>query len=391
MNPWQSRFSSYASRIAPSAIFALKTMPRAADTINLGPGEPDASLFPAAELSRVLAEVLADPETATRALQYTVNAGDPELRDRIAAYMRSQGVECSARNVLITSGSQQALDLLTALFVEPGVKVGVQAPTYPGTLGILKAHGATIDTIDELGRTPSGAAIIFATANFHNPTGTTLDVDERLALLDLAENAGAVLVEDDPYETIRFDGRRLPSMLALELRRRPIDEARSVYVSSFSKSVAPGLRVAWTVGPAAIIEQLTLMKQSEDMQAGSLVQVCLAKAMDFVTERHVPRLRQAYRVRRDAMMSALHLNFGNEVSWTKPEGGFFVWLTLPHQVDAAALLTKAALAGVTYVPGSACSHDGSFANCLRLSYSSVSLDEIAEGVRRLATVVRSAI
>lgn len=391
MKTWQSRFSPYATRIAPSAIFGLAAMPRAADTINLGPGEPNATLFPAAKLSEIVSQTLDDPDAAARALQYTVNAGDPQLRERISDYMCAKGMPCSPRNILVTSGAQQALDLLTELLVVPSARVAVQTPTYPGALGIFKAHGADIMSIEQLQEDPAvDIAMIYAAAEFHNPTGTSLSLDERQALIDLARTTDAVLVEDDCYETMRYDGAPVPTMLALELREHTIESARTIYVSTFSKSICPGLRVGWIVAPAAVIDQLTLLKQSEDFQAGTLVQVCVASMMGFIMQQHVPMLRDVYRQRRDTMLAALSTHFGADVQWSKPSGGFFVWLTLPPHVDTTALLPRAAQAGVTYVPGAAFSHEGAYSNALRLSYSSVSLERITEGVRRLAAVVDDA-
>jgi DNA-binding transcriptional MocR family regulator len=391
MTPWQSRFSPYASRVTPSAIFELTTMPRAPDTINLGPGEPDASMFPVGALTKVLSQTLQTSSVAQRALQYTVNAGYPQLRQKICDYMRTKGVACSVENILVTNGAQQALDLLTELFVRPSTKVVVQAPTYPGALGVFKADGAEVVSIDQHKKSPrDDIALIYATANFHNPTGTSLSLEERRELIALAHMSSTVLVEDDPYETISLDGTPSHSMLSLELHERSIEDAHTIYVSTFSKSAAPGLRVGWVVAPAVIIERLTLLKQSEDLQAGTLAQVAVAGAMDFIMQEHVPRLRDAYRARRDTMLSALIENFGNDVQWTQPAGGFFIWLSLPPEINTSVLLSRAALEGVTYVPGSAFSHDGSFSNALRLSYSSVGTPLISEGVRRLAAVVRGA-
>ncbi|MES2939654.1 MAG: PLP-dependent aminotransferase family protein [Pseudomonadota bacterium] len=391
MTHWQEKFSPYAARIMPSAIFGLASMQRAPDTINLGPGEPDTGLFPAGQLADVISRTLRDPATAGRALQYTVNSGEPALRERICRYMRGKGVDCRPENILITSGAQQALDLLTELFVVPSARVAVQTPTYTGALGIFKAHGARIDSLDGLRASPAGgAAMVYANTNFQNPSGETLSVPERLELIALAEQADAILVEDDCYETMWFDEAPAPSILALELRGKSIEDARTFFVSTFSKSICPGLRVGWIVGAAAVIEQLTLMKQSEDFQAGTLVQIAVAELMDFIMDEHAPRLRGAYRARRDTMLAALERNFPEGVRWTQPSGGFFVWVTLPAHVDATALLPRAAQEGVTYVPGAAFSHDGSYTNALRLSYSSASLERIALGVQRLAAVVNAA-
>lgn len=387
MTSW--RFSGYASRVAPSAIRALAEMPRAADTIAFGPGEPDAALFPLAEIRSVMERILADPAAARRALQYGPSEGDPRLRDLIAARMAAQGVPCSRENVLLTNGSQQALHLAAALLVEPGGMVAVQTPTYPGALQIFGARGAVIRSVEEIERDAAARpSLLYAMANFHNPTGHSLDLGERHALLTLAEARGAILVEDDPYEALRFEGAPLPPLLALDTRNRGIDEARALYLGTFSKSVVPGFRVGWVVGPCAAIAAMALMKQTEDLQAGTFAQACLAELLEVGLALHIERLRAAFRRRRDAMIDALAGAAGNLATWTAPEGGFFVWLALPDGCDTAAMLPDAARNGVTYVPGPAFSHDGTGASCLRLSFSSAPPERIAEGVRRLAETIR---
>lgn len=384
------RFSAYASRLAPSAIRALAEMPRAADTIAFGPGEPDAALFPLAEIRGATARILAESAGARRALQYGPSEGDPRLRECIAAYMAAKGVRCGPENVLLTNGSQQALHFAAALLVEPGATVAVQAPTYPGALQIFSARGAAIRSVEEVERDAAARpALIYAMANFHNPTGRSLGLEERKALLALAEARGAILVEDDPYEVLRFGGEALPPLLALDMRGRAIDDARVLYLGTFSKSVVPGFRVGWAVGPRAAIAAMALMKQTEDLQAGTFAQACLADLFDAALGRHADRLRAAYRLRRDAMAETLAGMAGNLATWTVPDGGFFLWLTLPEGFDTAAMLPEAARIGVTYVPGSAFFHDGGGANRLRLSYSSAPPERIGEGVRRLAEAIRA--
>jgi DNA-binding transcriptional MocR family regulator len=388
MTNW--RFSGYANRLAPSAIRALAELPRAADTIAFGPGEPDAALFPLAGINDAMARILADPAASRRALQYGPSEGDPRLRELIAARMSASGVRCSRDNILLTNGSQQALHLAAALLVEPGGMVAVQAPTYPGALQIFGARGAHVRSIEEIGRDPSARpALLYAMANFQNPTGRSLDLGERHALLALAEARGAILVEDDPYEALRFAGDPPPPLLSLDARGLGIDAARALYLGTFSKSVVPGFRIGWVVGPRAAIAAMALMKQTEDLQAGTFAQACLADLLETGLEPHTERLRAAYRRRRDAMIEALAGAAGNLATWTAPKGGFFVWLALPDGHDTVAMLPEAARNGVTYVPGPAFFHDGSGASRLRLSYSSAPPERIGEGIRRLAETIRA--
>jgi DNA-binding transcriptional MocR family regulator len=385
----EHRFSRYANRIVPSAIRGLATMAKAADCISFGPGEPDPSLFPVAEVRDSLARILARPERARAALQYGPSEGDPALRDRICAYMRAKGVACERQNILLTNGAQQALDLVAELLVEPGASVLVQSPTYPGALQIFLAHGAQLRALEAAaGAAHDRPALIYAMSNFHNPTGATLSLAQRRDLVAQAQALDTILVEDDPYEVLRYEGEALPPLLAVDIGTRSIEEARTIYLGTFSKAVAPGFRVGWLVAPSAVVAKLALMKQSEDLQAGSLAQACLLDLFDGILNDHASRLREAYRIRRDTILSALQSELGNQASWVAPQGGFFIWLTLNAEVDAHALLSRAAAAGVTYVPGSAFQPDSRVTASLRLSFSAAPLERMEEGVRRLAKVLR---
>ncbi|MGO4837708.1 PLP-dependent aminotransferase family protein, partial [Rhizobiaceae sp. 2RAB30] len=239
--------------------------------------------------------------------------------------------------------------------------------------------------ISAIGDTLSGRpSLIYAMSNFQNPTGLSLSVAQRRDLVALAHRLGTVLVEDDPYEALRYDGEALPPLLATDLDGRSIEQARTIYLGSFSKSIAPGLRVGWAVGPQAVIEKLTLLKQTEDLQASSLAQAALGRLLVDGVEPFAAKAQRAYRGRRDRMAEALSKEFGNRGAWALPEGGFFFWLTLPEENDTARMLEKAAQFGVTYVPGIAFSHEGRGGNMLRLSFSSAAPERIEEGVRRLA-------
>jgi hypothetical protein len=266
--------------------------------------------------------------------------------------------------------------------------MAVQVPTYPGALQIFAARGAAIRSLEDIERDPAARpALIYAMANFHNPTGRSMALEERRALLALARARGAVVVEDDPYEVVRYEGEPLPPLLALDAP--VIDEARALYLGTFSKSVVPGFRIGWVVGPRPVIAALASMKQTEDLQAGMLAQACLADIFGTMSSVHAERLRAAYRKRRDAMVEALARAAGNLATWSVPSGGFFLWLTLPEGLDTSAMLPHAARNGVTYVPGRAFYHDGGGANRLRLSYSSAPPERIGEGVRRLVETIRA--
>ena len=386
MNSIDYRYSNYAERLTPSAIRALASIASPEDTIRLGPGEPDPDLFALDEFREAIEDLLSDGEEGRKALQYAPTAGSLELRRHICLQMTARGVEAAPENVLLVSGAQQGIHLAGSAFLNPGDRALVQTPTYPGALQILAACGAMVADMNETGGDEK-AGLVYAMSTFQNPTGITLSEIERRGILQIARDRDAVLVEDDPYEALRFDGAPVRCLLSLDAEDRSIDETRTLYLGTFSKSIAPGLRLGWIVGARPVIKKLTLMKQAEDLQVGTLAQSALVRLLDGGLEPLTDRLRTAYRARRDAMLEALRTEFGNRGTWNVPQGGFFIWVTLPSGMDSVDLLHEAAPLGVTFVPGAAFSHDGGCRNALRLSFSSVPPDRMAEGVRRLARAV----
>ncbi|WP_311028707.1 aminotransferase-like domain-containing protein [Mesorhizobium koreense] len=329
----------------------------------------------------VLRDIFDDTAAARSALQYGPSEGDMLLRQRLCSHMALRGVRCEPANILLTSGAQQALNLVSEAFVDPDDTVLVQSPTYPGALQVFLAHGARLAGLDARTAAPS---LIYAMSNFQNPTGVSLSLGQRQHLVALAHQLDTVLIEDDPYEALLYDGEALPSLLSIDVGEHSIEDARTLYFGTFSKSIAPGLRIGWVVGPALVVEKLALLKQTEDLQANSLAQAALGRLLAHGVEPFARPIQVAYRERRERMAEALRGEFGNRGAWSVPQGGFFFWLTLPMEIDTAAMLRHAAQLGVTYVPGIAFSHSGSGANTLRLSFSSAQPDRISEGVRRLA-------
>ena len=381
------RFTRYASSIKPSGIRALEALAATSkDLIAFGPGRPDDAMFPFAAFRDAHAAVLGPTGAAAHGLQYAPSEGSLALRSWLAARERSAGRRCEVDNVLITSGSQQAIHLITKLLAEPGDSVVVQSPTYPGMLQVLEANGASIITLDdaELAGPDFRPAFIYAMADFQNPTGATLSMAERENLVALARRLDTFLVEDNAYEVLRLEGEALPSLLDIAGRSGDVD--RTLYVGSFSKCAAPGMRLGWILGPSALIARLTLIKQTEDLQASTLSQDVMAHMADHIFGPHAEALRHAYKARRDRMLEALDSHITGKARWRRPSGGFFVWLTLDRAIDTTALLPRAIEAGVAYVPGQFFFHDQSGANHLRLSYSSVALDRMEEGVERLGRI-----
>ncbi len=386
MPDWTERFSDHARRALPSVIRGLDRIPQAEDTISFGAGAPDETVFPTEVLGSILAAIMSDKASAEIALQYGPTEGILPLRRAICAHMAALGVTCAPENVLITNGSQQGLHLASEALLNAGDRVLVDRHSYPGALQVFAALGTAAVTAEML---PAGTAVplVYVTPTFQNPTGQTLTLDERRALLADARKRDAVVIEDDPYEALRYGGTAPTPILSLDIGDGTIEQSRVVYLGTFSKSAVPGFRIGWTVGASAMIEKMALLKQTEDLQPGSLSQMVLARFMDGAFEAHTARLRDHYRARRDALASALRSEIGNRAAWNLPDGGCFFWLTLPEAIDAEELLRLAAPMGVTFIPGAAFSPPGQGRNALRLSFSHCPVPRIGEGMRRLASAI----
>jgi DNA-binding transcriptional MocR family regulator len=370
--------------------------------ISFAGGIPDPALFPVREVQAAYAEVLADRAVAGGALQYSVSEGHGGLRDWIVRHMARLGVACAQDNVLITCGSQQALEFLGRLLLSPGDTALVTAPTY---LGALQAFAGSEPRYDELNpehgnRTPRSFAeaaaanggrvkLAYVVPDFANPTGETLSLPARRRLLDLADELDIPVLEDAAYAALRFEGDPLPPIAALEVARRgSIDQARVIYCGTFSKVLSPGLRVGWIVASRPMIRRLVLIKQASDLNSATINQLVMHRLAEAVHDDRVAAARAAYRRRRDAMLEALARHMPEGVTWTQPKGGLFTWVRLSEGIDSGALLERAvAEAGVAFVPGAAFFFDGRARNALRLSYSLASEAEIESGIARLAKLI----
>ena len=371
------------------------------DIISFAGGIPDPALFPKAEFATAFAETLSGDQ-ANSALQYSISEGYKPLRDWIAAQMAALGIPCDAENILITSGSQQALDYLGKLMISPGDTVLCGWPTYLGALGAYNAYEPNYDRLDPKGNRDAesfrakaksaGGRVKFAylSVDFANPTGETLDRSAREAVLDLADELDIAVVEDAAYQTLRYDGEAIPPILALEIARKgSIEACRTLYCGSFSKSLAPGLRVGWICAAKEVISRLVLMKQAADLHSSTANQIVTEKIASRIFTDHVAKLRQVYGARRDHMLTALAREMPADVSWTKPEGGMFVWVTLPKGMDAGDLLAKSLKTErIAFVPGRAFFADGWNGNTLRLSFSCANEAAIDEGIKRLGRLIR---
>ena len=377
--------------------------------ISFAGGLPAPEMFPIQRFEEACHKVLT--QQAASALQYGTTEGYEPLRELIADNMARYGIKAKVENVLITSGSQQALDLIGKLFINRGDRVLVEAPTYLGALQAFNLYGAEYLSVpvDDNGlRTSlletqlrSAPKFMYVLPNFQNPSGTTLSEGRRHELVLQADKYGIPIVEDDPYGQLRYEGEHLPPLVVLDRENLRRDDGYSIgnviYLSTFSKTLAPGLRLGWIVAPPEIIGKLAQLKQGADLHTSTFTQfVAYEVARDGFIDKHVKLIRRVYRERRDVMLQALREFFRSEVTWTHPQGGLFLWVTLPEGLDMPAIFQSALEQNVAFVPGNSFyvtdgwekeGREGS--RHMRLNFSNASPEQIREGIGRLATAVRS--
>jgi DNA-binding transcriptional MocR family regulator len=398
MIEWENHYARRARRMAASEIRELLKLVDQPGLTSFAGGIPDPALFPRDAIAAAYGRILGDPRRAAAALQYSASEGYEPLRAWIAQDMAGRGVACGVDHILITSGAQQALDFIGKLFIARGDAVLVARPTYLGALQAFNAYEPRYGALPRRGDNSNAAArgarrraLGYVMADFQNPTGESLALAERHALLEAAAELDLPLVEDAAYEALRYDGDALPPLLALETARTgDIDAARVLYCGTFSKTVAPGLRLGWVAAPLPVIRRLVLVKQASDLHSAGIGQMVMHEVVQQVLPQALTAIRRAYRARRDAMLAALAREMPPRVRWTRPEGGMFLWLTLPERIDAAALLARAiAEARVAFVPGRAFHADGGGANTLRLNFTLADPAEIGEGIARLGALLRT--
>lgn len=397
---WAARFSHRMTRVRANEIRELLKLLDQPDILSFAGGIPDPALFPAARIQAGFDEILADPVLARQALQYSVSEGYLPLRRWIAERMARDGVDCDEHNILLTAGSQQALDLLGKLFLSPGDSVLVARPTYLGALQAFNAYEPTyIDLPQDALSVGADAQVLMAgrgprrlgyfVPDFANPTGQSLTLAEREALLDLAQALDMTLIEDGAYRELRFEGEALPTLLALDIARcGSIEDARTLFCGTLSKTLSPALRMGWVCGPRAVIEKLVLLKQGSDLHVSTINQMVAYRAVSEGYEQHLGVLRNAYGAKARAILAALARHMPPGVNWSRPRGGMFVWVWLPEGMDGAALLERAiAEERVAFVPGQPFFAEIPAANAIRLSYSLPTDDQIEDGVARLASLI----
>lgn len=392
MTAWAQRYASRIAGMVPSDIRELAKAMRQPDVISFGGGIPEPALFPHEVVADSFQRVLGDTKTARIALQYSESGGYMPLREWLAAYMASLGAPCGPENILITSGSQQGLDFVGRLFLSPGDTVLVEMPTYIGALRAFDACEAKYGALPGAANpTPPAAKFGYLMPDFQNPQGTSLTLAEREDLLDRAAALDLPLLEDSAYEKLRYEGNPIPPLIALEAKRAgSIDKGRVLYTGTFSKTIVPSLRVGWLVAPADVIAKLILIKQAADLHTSTLNQmVMMDLAQRMLNEDHLAHIRGVYKRRRDITLAALQTHMPAGVTWTKPEGGLYIWVTLPPGVDGSAFAAKALTENrVAVVSGKSCYAVHTVPNTIRLSFSLIPEDKAEEGVKRLAELLR---
>ncbi|WP_329791339.1 PLP-dependent aminotransferase family protein [Lentzea sp. DG1S-22] len=394
MDP-SERFSIRSRGLRASEIRALFAVAARPGVVSLAGGMPAADALPSQVLARILGEVAAEPG----ALQYATGQGAPGLREMICGVMAEEGIAAHPDDVVVTTGAQQALDLVTAVLADPGDVVLAESPAYVGALATFSAHGVQVRHVPDDGAGLSGPAIaeavdgvrrsgrrvafLYTVPNFGNPSGVTLSAARRAEVLATCDRIGLQVVEDNPYGLLRLEGEPLAALRAAH--------PGVVYLGSFSKILAPGLRVGWALAPAEVTAKVVLAAEAAMLCHSGLAQVAVARYLaDEPWIDHVKALRELYWERRQTMVAALSALMPRGTRWQVPEGGFFLWLALPDGVRAKAMLPRAIQEGVAYVPGTGFFADGSGDDHLRVSYSYPEPDAITIGVRRLARVVKEA-
>ncbi len=394
LDPWVHTYADRTAGLTVSEIRALFAVASRPEVVSLAGGMPFLSALPMDIVGDSLAKLVS--ERGGVALQYGSGQGDPDLRERILTVMAPQRVTAHADDVVVTTGSQQALDLVTRIFVNPGDVVLAEAPSYVGALGVFRSYQADVVhvSMDDDGLVPAAldetlralsargrpVKLLYTVPNYHNPAGVTLSAARRPEILEITQRYGVLVVEDDPYGLLGFDGDPLPSL-------RSLDAQGVIYLGSFSKTFAPGFRVGWAVAPHAIREKLVLASESAILCPSAFSQLAILTYLDTQDWRHqVTLYRDIYRERCATMLDALADKMP-DATWTVPKGGFYVWVTLPDALDAKAMLPRAVTERVAYVPGIAFYADGQGRDKMRLSYCYPTSERIREGVRRLATVI----
>lgn len=386
-------FASRTSSMRSSEIRDFLKLVGQPGVISFAGGLPDPALFPADTLQQATTGIMADPARRNLALQYGPTEGYGPLREWIAGYMTRLGVPCTVDNILITSGSQQGIDLLGKIFIDPGDTVLTAQPSYLGALQSLAVYEPTWATID----LPTGGItgnrlpdLAYLVPDFANPSGETVPVEQRQAVLDTIHRFDIPLIEDAAYHALRFEGEAVPPIQALDVARTgSIDRSRVIFAGTFSKTIAPGLRTGWICAAQPVIRKLVLARQASDLHGSVLDQMLVHAVASTSYDQQVAAILPVYRQRRDLMQNALVRHMPEGVEWTLPEGGMFFWLTLPEGLDSVELVRESLeTERIIFVPGTSFHHDGGGHRNLRLNYTLSDGPTIEDGIARLGSLIR---
>jgi 2-aminoadipate transaminase len=389
-------FASRTKVMKSSAMRDLMAVTARPEVISLAGGLPDTSTFPPETFAAVTQRIAT--ESCAKALQYGPTEGLPETKDRIIEVMAAEGMRVDPEDMIVTTGGQQVIDLVTKTLIDPGDVVIAEGPTYPGAVPVFCAYQADVvqidmdsdgmrvdlleETLDRLERDGRRPKFIYTVPSFQNPAGVTMSLPRRKRLVEVAHERELLVLEDNPYGLLRYEGEPLPPLYALD---------RGVYVmylGTLSKILSPGIRLGWVAAPPPVLEKINLGKQGADLCTSTLSQLMVQAYFEQGRWRqYVDSLTELYRARRDTMLDALAEHFPPQAEWTRPAGGLFIWATLPDFIDTTDLLARALRDNVAFVPGEAAFLDGRGRSAMRLNFSGSDEDSIREGIRRIGEVV----
>lgn len=394
LDPWYDSYADRALGMRASEVRSLFSVANRPEVVSLAGGMPNIKGLPLDFLGDMMKRIVT--ERGPKYLQYGGGQGEEEIRTQIVEVMKHEGIHAHPDDIVITTGSQQALDLMTEVFINPGDVIVAEAPSYVGALGVFRSYQAEVvhtpmddnglvpealeDTLSRLELLGKPVKFLYTVPNFHNPGGVTLSAERRPQVIDICRRHNVIILEDNPYGLLGFESEPLPAL-------KSIDPDAVVYLGSFSKIFAPGFRVGWAHAPHAVTQRLVLAAENAILSPNMVGQLTIAeylKTYDWFGQ--IKEYRTMYKLRRDATMAALE-EYLPDLSWTVPQGGFYTWVSLPEGLDAHAMLPRAVTNLVAYVSGTAFYSDGQGADHLRISYCYPPEEEITEGVRRLARVI----
>jgi 2-aminoadipate transaminase len=390
-------FAARTRVMKSSAMRDLMAVIARPEVISLAGGLPDTSTFPPDTFAAVAQRIAT--ESCAKALQYGPTEGLAGTRDCIAQVMQAEGMRADPEDVVVTTGGQQVIDLVTKTLVDPGDVIVAEAPTYPGAVPTFSSYQADVvqiemdsngmridlleEALDRLEREGRRPKFVYTVPTFQNPAGVTMSLERRRRLVEIAHQHELLVLEDNPYGMLRYEGEALPSLRVLD------GGVYVMYLGTFSKILSPGIRIGWVVAPPPVLEKINLGKQAADLCSSTLSQLMVQAYFEHSRWRdYVESLTEVYRDRRDTMLDALADHFPREAEWTRPHGGMFIWVTLPDFIDTTDLLARALRDNVAFVPGAAAYLDGRGHSSMRLNFSAVDGDDIREGVRRIGEVVK---